>query len=41
MQTGGIDKKGVEITKRLNEKYSPILLAHKRQKDHGEAIGND
>lgn len=26
-------KKGEEITKRLNEKYTPILLARRTQKD--------
>ena len=32
-QTGRVDKKGEEITKRLNEKYKPILLARRAQKD--------
>lgn len=34
-QTGRVDKikKGKEITKRLNEKYKPILLARRAQKD--------
>ena len=29
-------KKGEEITKRLNEKYTPILLAQKKKKNVGK-----
>lgn len=29
----GLMKKSEEITKRLNEKYTPILLARRTQKD--------
>ena len=32
-QTGRADKKSEEITKRLNEKYKPMLLARRVQKD--------
>jgi len=32
-QTDRIDKKGEEITKGLNEKYTPVLLARRAQKN--------
>ena len=33
LQKAELIKKGEEITKRLNEKYKPILLARRVQKD--------